>query len=54
MEQSDLSPTGRGTGTEVGKGAIKGGGEPWVGVPLPTGKGGVPVPMGRGGVIPVG
>jgi hypothetical protein len=53
MEQSDLSPTGRGTGTEVGKGAIKGG-EPWGGVPLPTGKGGVPVPMGRGGVMPVG
>jgi hypothetical protein len=48
MGQSDLSPAGRGTGTEVGKGAPEGGPEPWGGVPLPMGKGGVtPVGCGR-------
>jgi hypothetical protein len=45
MGQSDLSPAGRGTGTEVGNGAPEGGVMPW---------GGVPVPMGKGGVMPVG
>ena len=45
MGQSDLSPTGRGTGTEVGRGTPDGGPWPW---------GGAPVPMGKGGVMPVG
>jgi hypothetical protein len=52
--QSDLSPTGRGTGTEVGRGATEGGRTPWGGIPVPIGKGGVPVPMGWGGLAPVG